>query len=184
MNEVASVQQPVRTDRSPRAVQITAAARSILEADGVAALTMRRLGEATGMRAPSLYKHFRDKAAVEAALLEEALAEVGAALHAAVARPGRRGPVNAVLAAYRDHGTTHPNLYRLATAGPLDRTVLPAGLEGWAGEPFFLVTGEPQQAQALWAFAHGMVILEIDDRFSDSRHLDATWTAGAKAFSR
>lgn len=175
--------QPARTSRSPRAVEIVAAARAILESEGEAALTMRRLGEATGMRAPSLYKHFRDKAAVEAALVEEALAEMGAALHAALVRPGRRGPVAALLAAYREQGNRQPNLYRLATAGPLDREPLPAGLEDWAGEPFFLVTGEPQRAQALWAFAHGMVILEIDARFSDASHLDATWAAGAAAFS-
>jgi AcrR family transcriptional regulator len=175
--------RPARTPRSPRAVEIVAAARAILESEGEAALTMRRLGEATGMRAPSLYKHFRDKAAVEAALVEEALAEMGAALHAALARPGRRGPVAALLAAYRAEATGQPNLYRLATSGPLDREPLPEGLEDWSGEPFLLATGEPQQAQALWAFAHGMVILEIDTRFSDASHLDATWAAGAAAFS-
>lgn len=160
-----------------------AAARAILEGEGRAALTMRRLGEATGMRAPSLYKHFRDKAAVEAALVEEALAELGTAARAALDRPGRGGPVAALLVAYRQEAARNPNLYRLATAGPLDRGPLPAGLEDWSGEPFFLVTGEPARAQALWAFAHGMAILEIDGRFADTSHLDRTWAEGAAAFA-
>ena len=70
-----------------------------------------------------------------------------------------------------------------ATAGPLPRSELAPGLEDWAGEPFLLVTGEPHRAQALWSFAHGMVILEIDGRFPAGSDLDRTWRAGAAAFA-
>jgi AcrR family transcriptional regulator len=171
-----------RTARSARATEIVVAARALLEADGPEALTMRALAERLGMRAPSLYKHFRDKAAVQAALIEEALAEMGAALHAAIDRPGRRGPVAAVLDTYRRQAVANPDLYRLATTGPLDRAALPSGLEDWAGEPFLLVAGDPHRAQALWAFAHGMVILEIDHRFPDETALDPTWKAAVAAF--
>ena len=177
------ITQPPRTERSARAVEIAAAARTILEEEGEAALTMRRLGDELGMRAPSIYKHFADKASVEAALIEDALLEVGAALRHAVAHPGRRTPVASVLAAYRDHCVGHPNLYRLATSGPLERSALPPGLEDWAGEPFLLATGDPYRAQAMWSFAHGMVILEIDDRFPGGSDLDRTWRAGAAAFA-
>jgi hypothetical protein len=90
--------------------------------------------------------------------------------------------VRALLDTYRSYGVANPNLYRLATAGRLPRGLLPAGLEDWAGEPFFLVTGDPHRAQALWAFAHGMVILEIDGRFADTSDLARTWRAGATAF--
>jgi AcrR family transcriptional regulator len=171
-----------RTSRSPRATEIVAAARGLLECEGADALTMRALADRLGMRAPSLYKHFRDKAAVEAALVEDALAEMGAALRGAIDRPGRRGPLAALLAAYRQQGNASPSLYRLATAGPLDRAALPPGLEDWAGEPFLLVTGDPHRAQALWALAHGMVILEIDGRYADPSQLDQTWKAAAAAF--
>ena len=68
--------------------------------------------------------------------------------------------------------------------GPdLPRAELTPGLENWAGEPFFRATGEPQRAQALWAFAHGMVVLEIDHRFLPGSDLDRTWRAGATAFA-
>jgi AcrR family transcriptional regulator len=171
-----------RTTRSGRATEIVVAARGLLEHEGREGLTMRALADRLGMRAPSLYKHFRDKAAVEAALVEVALAEIGGALHATIDRPGRPGALAALLATYRRQGNRHPNLYRLATAGPLDREALPSGLEDWAGEPFFLVTGDPHRAQALWALAHGMVILEIDHRFPDASVLDRTWKAAVAAF--
>lgn len=173
-----------RTPRSARAGQIVAAARKVLDAEGPDALTMRRLADELGIRAPSLYKHFPDKAAVEIALVEEALAEVGEMLHQAVDRPGdRRRPVDSLLSAYRRFGVAHPHLYRLTTRAPLDRDALPAGLEDWAGEPFFLATGEPYRAQALWSLAHGMVILEIDRRYPEGSELDRTWRAGAAAFA-
>lgn len=159
------------------------AARRIVEDEGPDALTMRRLAAAVGMRAPSLYKHFPTKRAVEAALIEEAMVAMGTALHAALAAPGRRGPVRSLLGAYRATALANPALYRLATAGPLPRADLPPGLEEWAGEPFFLAAGDPWRAQALFSFAHGMVILELDDRFPPDSRLDRTWRAGASAFA-
>jgi AcrR family transcriptional regulator len=165
---------------------VAEAAWQIVEAEGVDALTMRRLAEDLGIRAPSLYKHFPDKAALEHVLIARGLREMGAALHAAISgRTGAgRNRVASLLRAYRREAAAHPNLYRLATSGPLPRAALPPGLEAWAGEPFFLVTADERRAQALWAFAHGMVILEIDDRFPAGSDLERTWRAGAAAFTR
>lgn len=162
---------------------MVAAARRLLEGEGAEALTMRRLGSEVGMKAPSLYKHFPTKAAVEAALIEQGMVELGSALHAAVAVPGRAGAVGRLLAAYRAGALANPELYRLATAGPLPRLQLAEGLEEWAGAPFFLATGDPARAQALFAFAHGMVVLELDRRFPEDSELDRTWAAGAARFS-
>lgn len=175
---------PQLTVRSGRAVEIVTAARRILEGEGIEALTMRRLAADVGIQAPSLYKHFSTKRAVEAALIAEGLQELGDVLHAAVAAPGRRGPVRSLLGAYRTAALANPALYRLATAGPLPREDLPPGLEEWAGEPFFVAAGDPSRAQALFSFAHGMVILELDDRFPAGSDLGRTWEAGAAAFAR
>ncbi len=175
--------QPARTARTPRATEVVAAAGSILEAEGPDALTMRRVADELGIRAPSIYKHLPDKAALCSALVEDAFAQLGAELHEAVDPADPTGSVASLLAAYRRIGLEHPNLYRLATVGPLSRDLLPDGLEEWAGTPFFLVTGEPHLAQALWAFAHGMVVLEIDGRFQDVSDLDRTWAQGAAAFA-
>jgi AcrR family transcriptional regulator len=148
---------------------------------------MRRLGDELGIKAPSLYKHLPGRDAVVAQLVDETLFETGDRMHSAVSAPATDatgGPVPALLAAYRDFGRNHPNLYRLVTTGNLPRAALTPGLEDWAGEPFYRATGEPYRAQALWAFAHGTLILEIDERFLPGADLDRTWQAGARAFAR
>ena len=104
-------------------------------------------------------------------------------LHAALVRPGRRGVIASVLEAYRHRSLERPNRYRLATSGPLRRDLLPDCLEEWAGQPFFFATGDPFRSQALWSFAHGMVVLEIDGRYPDDSDLTRTWRAGADAFA-
>ncbi|MBB6173750.1 AcrR family transcriptional regulator [Nocardiopsis mwathae] len=172
-------EHPQRTPLTARAARIVVEARGLLEEEGRDALTLRALAARLGIRAPSLYKHIPDKAALEAALIEQGLAEMGEALHAALQEPD---PFGAVLRTYRAHALTTPNLYRLATTGPLPRERLAPGLEDWSGKPFFLLTGDPEQAQALWAFAHGMVILEIDGRFPAGSDLDRTWETGSAAF--
>jgi AcrR family transcriptional regulator len=176
---------PPTAELPARTAQIVAAARTLVETEGPAALTMRRLGEVLGIRAPSLYKHLPGKGAVTGAVIELALRDLGAALHAAVAA-GAGKPELAVphlLRAYREQALAHPHLYRLATAGPLDREQLTPGLEDWAGEPFLLATGDPYVAQALWSAAHGTVILELDDRYPAGSDLERTWSALAAAFS-
>jgi AcrR family transcriptional regulator len=170
--------------RSTRVAEIIEAARHVLEDEGPDTLTMRRLADELGIQAPSLYKHFPGKAGVELALIEDGLADIGQVSHRAIHQPGSVGRLNALLNAYRRYSLSHPNLYRLATSGPLSRDQLPSGLEEWAGNPWFVVTGDPSMAQALWSFAHGMVILELDNRYPPGSDLDQTWRIGAAAFGR
>ena len=129
--------------------ELVRAALGLLETEGTEALTMRHLAELVGMRAPSIYKHFDSKAALEVALVEDALFDMGDALHHSVADPGPDGPVASLLAAYRSEATSHPNRYRLTTSSAFPRADLLAGLEDWAGEPFFIVTGQAYLSQAL-----------------------------------
>jgi AcrR family transcriptional regulator len=170
--------------RGRRVAEIVAAARHILESESRDALTMRRLAEELGIQAPSLYKHFSGKAAVEAELIADALSDVGEVTHRALHRPTAGSRLMSVLTTYRAHCLANATLYRLATSGHLDRELLPAGLEEWAGNPWYVVTGDPALAQALWSFAHGMVTLELDGRYPPGSDLDATWRAGATAFER
>ncbi len=187
--------RPDRPTRSERVAQIVEAARGLVETEGADALTMRRLGDELGIKAPSLYKHLPGREAVVAQVVNETLFRTGDLMHAAVSASSDNhdkhddsddstvGPVEALLLAYRTFGHEHPNLYRLVTAGTLPRAELTPGLEDWAGEPFYRATGDPYRAQALWAFAHGTLILEIDGRFVPGSDLDLTWQAGARAFT-
>ncbi len=156
--------------------EIVAAARTLLEAEGPEAVTMRAVADAVGMRAPSLYVHFPDKAALLDALVADALAEMAAAL-----APART--LAHLAAAYRAQALAHPHLHRLATRRPLNRERLPEGVEARAAAPLLAaVGGDPDRARALWAFAEGMVGLEMDGRFPPDADLPAAWAAGLAAF--
>ncbi len=170
--------------RTKRIAETVAASRRVLEAEGPGALTMRRLADELDIRAPSLYKHFSGKAAVELALIADAMFDIGDITHRAIHEPGSESWLMSLLTAYRRYCLARPNLYRLATGGRIPRESLPPGLEEWAGNPWYVVTGDSSLAQALWSFAHGMVILELDDRYPPGSDLDSTWRAGAAAFER
>jgi len=168
---------------SERRAEIVRAARELLEEEGPEALTMRRLGERLGIRAPSLYKHFAGKEELEAVLMAEALEEIGVALAEALGGAGGE-PIAALAGAYRRYALAHPHLYRLATERPLPRDHLPEGLEQRAAAPVLEATGDQDRARALWAFTHGMVQLELARRFPPDADLDAAWREGLAAFAR
>ncbi|MEU5316064.1 TetR/AcrR family transcriptional regulator [Streptomyces sp. NPDC021056] len=171
------------TDRlTPRAREIATAARTLLEESGPAALTLRTLADRLGIKAPSLYKHFPDKHAVEVELIAQMLEESAAAMEAAEERDP--GSLLTLAEAYRTYALDHPHLYCLATERPLPRAALPAGLEDRAAMPLMRVCGgDLDLARSVWAFAHGMVVLEIHGRFPDDADLGAAWKRGLKAFS-
>ncbi|WP_369640543.1 TetR-like C-terminal domain-containing protein, partial [Nocardia sp. JMUB6875] len=77
-----------------------------------------------------------------------------------------------------------PHIYRLMNYRPLRRDLLPAGLEDRTAQPLLAAAGgNPSRARALWAFAHGMVSLEIDGRFPPDADLLAAWQAGLDSFA-
>jgi AcrR family transcriptional regulator len=161
---------------SPRAREIVATARELLEAEGPEALSMRRIADRIGIKAPSLYKHLPDKQALEAALISSGFDEMAQAAN-------RAADLAAVAEQYRRYAGAHPHLYRLMTTGPLARDRLEPGVEDRAAAVVVAaVGGDEDRARAAWAFAHGMTILELDDRFPPGVDLDAAWAAGIAAF--
>ena len=168
------------TTLTPRARAIVAAALDLLEEEGADGLTMRRLADRLGIRAPSLYKHLPDKAALEAAMISAGLEQWAASFE----RAGEDGDALAALArAYRRFALERPHLYRLLTERPLARELLAPGVEERAAAPVLrAVGGDADAARALWAFAHGMAILELNGRFPAGADLDAAWRRGLEAF--
>ena len=168
------------TARSPRSRQIVAAARELLEQEGVEGLSMRRVAERVGIRAPSLYKHLPGKRALEAALISDGLAEwVDLAERAAGENDDA---LDAVGQTYRSFAQKHPHLYRLMTERALPREALATGVEARAAQVMIdAAGGDANLARALWAFAHGMAILELNQRFPPDADLDAAWRRGLEA---
>ena len=165
---------------TPRAREIVNAARQLLEEEGIEALSMRRIGQRLGIRAPSIYKHLPDKDALEAAIISTGFDEQAALFEAALEQPD---PLGALARAYRDFGREHPHLYRLMTDRTLNRELLVPGSEERAALPLYKATGENMNlARAAWAFGHGMTILELNNRFPPDADLDAAWEHGIAAF--
>src|SRR3954471_8048060 len=102
---------------------------------------MRRIADELGIRAPSLYKHLPHKAALEAAIVADGFEEAAAAFEAAAEGAGE--PLAAFVTAYRAFASAHPHVYRLMTAGPLARDLLPPGLEDRAAAPLLRAVGSP-----------------------------------------
>jgi AcrR family transcriptional regulator len=171
----------VRKELTPRAREIVGVALELLEEEGPGGLSMRRLAERVGIRAPSIYKHLPDKDALEAAIIsvgfERQAGVFEEALHDA------EDPLGAIAHAYRDFAKAHPHLYRLMTEHELRRDLLTPGVEDRAARPVYEAVGRDRDlARAAWAFAHGMTILELDRRFPPDADLEAAWRQGLQAF--
>jgi AcrR family transcriptional regulator len=167
--------------QSPRVRQIVATARELVEEEGLDALSMRRLADRLGIRAPSIYKHLPDRAALEAALISATFEQQAALFEAALVDAA--DPLAALAAAYREFARRHPELYRLMTERQLDRDRLTPGVEARAARPIVeALGGDRDLARAVWAFAHGMTILELNDRFPPGADVDAAWRRGLDAF--
>src|SRR3954462_10946446 len=79
----------------------------------------------------------------------------------------------------RSFARAHPHLYRVMTDGPLPRAALTPGTEERAARPLVdAARGDTALARAVWAFAHGMVILELDGGFPTNADLEAAWRRG------
>ena len=165
---------------APRAREIVDAALALLEAEGAEALSMRRVADRVGIRAPSIYEHLADKRTLEAAIISRGFELQADVFEAAV--NGADDPTAALARTYRAFALAHPHLYRLMTARELDRSLLADGVEARAAATVVAAAGgDGDLARAMWAFAHGMTILELDRRFPPGADLDAAWARGLAA---
>jgi AcrR family transcriptional regulator len=167
----------VPQELSDRQREIVDTARELLARDGVEELSLGNVAKAIGIKTPSLYKHFAGRADLESALIAQGMAELGDALEAAGA------DLHAVGAAYRTWALANPELYRLMTSAPLARDKLPEGLEARILIPLHKVISDPHLARATFALAHGLVSLEISQRFPPWSKLEKSWDRALNAFA-
>jgi AcrR family transcriptional regulator len=164
--------------KTSRRDEVVDAAERILEREGPDAVTMRRLAEELRIQAPSLYKHVAGKTDIETALQQRALERLGAVLAPA------SNDLATLAAAYRRWGLEHPRLYGLTARHSLDRRGLAAGVEDATAEPLLKITGgDIAAARAIWGLAHGLVDLELANRFPPDADLDAAWAHAISAFA-
>jgi AcrR family transcriptional regulator len=157
---------PAKTDPE----SILSAALEMLEQDG--SLSMRNLATALDMKAPSLYRHYPDKSALETALKMRGAELLQAVLEKASVNQepiqAMRKSANACLRFAR----AHPYLYDLMNApGGTPSTGAAKKLWNTVLKIVGATTGNPDDTAssvAFWAFLHGFCSLERTGQFGAS----------------
>jgi len=174
---------PARARTSRDAILV--AARQVLETGGIEALTMQAVADRVGVRAPSLYKHVADRAALLQAVTDAVMADLVASLAIPRPDPDPRTDLRRVARRYRQFVRANPAGYGLlfsspGTAGSVDEAAL-ADL----GRPIVAATarlaGERDalaDARTIVSWAHGFVSMELAGAFRLGGDLDAAYAAG------
>jgi AcrR family transcriptional regulator len=167
---------------------IVAAARRILETDGLPAVTMRSVAEAVGVQGPSLYKRVPDHAALVRAVGEGVVADLSRTLARATETDDPRTDLRAVATEYRAFVRRNPNGYRLLFADlPPGANPDPATVAG-LGMPIVRamarLAGEAvalEGARTMVAWAHGFVTMELAGAFRLGGDIDAAYAFGIES---
>jgi len=172
---------PSRTSRKA----IVAAARTILEEDGLDAVVMSRVAERVGVRGPSLYKHVADRSALIRAVAEQVTDDLAVTIRRSTATGDGRADVTAALHAFRRFVLANPNGYGLlfahlapelqpdpASLAEISRPLIDA-MATMVGEGRALVA-----ARTLVAWAHGFVSMELAGAFRLGGGLDEAYAGG------
>ena len=146
---------------------------------GIDALTLRGVGSTLGVSRTALYRHFRDKAALLAAVGAEGFRTLRAELSESWERGGRgqRG-FQAMGVAYVQFAVAHPSHYRvmfgadifgaeysdLAQESTGAFQVLVDGIVELQGRHLARRDDPRQMAMFVWATTHGVAMLAIDGR--------------------
>jgi AcrR family transcriptional regulator len=173
--------------------QIVAQARTMIEAEGVEALSLQKLATALGVKAPSLYRHVGNRAALLRAVNEGTIAELIAAMQEAgnqqTGTP--QAQLLAILQRFRHFAHAHPHCYLLFFTAQIGDT---RPDEAWLVELVLplqalmaQITGAAGALSALrgaLALAHGFVMLELHQQLQRGGDLAAAYTQAITAYLR
>ena len=143
------------------------AARAILNEEGLAALSLRSVARRAGVSHAAPYRHYASLEALLADVATAGFAELRAQLrHAAGAHAGRADRIARIGAAYVRFATQHGGLLRLMLgsqfANRADFAALQQGADS-IGEEIGEALGDPALGLAVWAAAHGLAMLTLEN---------------------
>ena len=176
---------PTPTRITPESLR--SAAREVLERDGRDGLTMQAVAVALGVRAPSLYKHVRDRDALVRIVADDVARDLGSRMDAVLAGTGddAGAALRAMAASVRRFAHERPNGYGLVF-GPMreaeraDRVALDRGSAALlvvsrrlAGERHAL-----DAARTFTAWMHGFTSRELAGAFRLGGEIDDAWDFG------
>lgn len=97
----------------PTSARIAAAARKLLDAEGVDSVTMRRVATAVGITAMAVYRHYPDRDGLLSALADAGFAELSARLSTARLKGDLDTRMRKVLDVNLDFALEYPRLFEL-----------------------------------------------------------------------
>ncbi len=174
---------PSRTSNA----EVVAAARELLEAGGLEAVSMQAVAERVGVRAPSLYKRFESRAAVVRAIAADVVAEQERLYAEAVRGDDPAADIRRLADAYRAFARRRPQAYQLVFAdlGPEASPSVEALAR--AAAPLVEVASRlvgPARAldaaRLVTAFAHGFVSMELAGAFRLGGDVDEAYAYGVE----
>lgn len=164
---------------------IVAAARAILEADGLDAVTMQAVAGHVGVRAPSLYKRVADRSALIRAVTDAITEDLAAALRSPDTGGDAADELRSIAHRFRAFVRANPAGYGLLFAN-LGPDIAPDGVALAAlGRPIVAATRRlVDEADALpaartfVAWAHGFTSMELAGAFRLGGDIDAAYATG------
>ncbi|WP_446046315.1 TetR/AcrR family transcriptional regulator [Streptomyces olivaceus] len=166
---------PEKTSRS----RIIAAGRDLLESNGQQGLTMQSVAERVGVRAPSLYKHVANRAALLAAVAEATIEDLTAR------QESTDGSLEELARDYRRFAQARPEGFRLmhshASPQAHARAVVPVlrACRELAGEQ-----DELDAARLVSAWATGFLEMELNGSFRLGGDVDGAFEYGLTGIRR
>jgi AcrR family transcriptional regulator len=164
---------------------IVAAGRALLEAGGLDAVTMQAVAERVGVRAPSLYKHVRDRAALIAAIADTALDELAGIMAPLAVDPDPAAGMRSAATAFRAFAHEHPRTYEILFANLPDSARGSPERNAAAAAPVLSLAARmvgPERAleaaRLVTAFAHGFISMELAGAFRLGGDVDAAYRYG------
>lgn len=172
--------------------ELLSIARGLVEETGPDALTLGALASRAGIKAPSLYKHFADRAAVLKAVEIEVLHELEAWLRRQTRGATPKARLLAMARAYREWGKAKPNRYRTIYSGNAfnDPEIRAACLH--SAQPLFdelIAAGVVEErrlplSRTVVAFMHGFVLMEIGNAFNLGGDVDEAFESSLETILR
>jgi len=160
-------------ERAEREHRIVASARSIAEAEGWNAVTIRRLAEEVEYSQPVLYSHFENRDAIVAAVAIEGFGEIASALQQAARGPtALRDAAMAYLAFAREHPAVYEAMFAMRTnlqfAEADTRSELKEAFAALAAVVPSSRSDVEVATETFWAGLHGLAELERAGRIRPS----------------
>jgi AcrR family transcriptional regulator len=149
------------------AASLRAAARAILEEEGLEALSLRSVARRAGVSHAAPYRHYPSREALLADVAVEGLAELREDIATAGAKPGDKGErIIHVGGAYLRFAANHSGLLRLMFGSELpNRADIPglAAATSAIGDEIGRALHDEAAGLTVWAAIHGFAIMLLDN---------------------